>query len=109
LQGILMASTYPSPNQLTLPNGTPILVSNVAIQVTSPNLQRLGLYVFNPSSTITLWVGPAISIAVGAGVTIQPLQGVMFGPPNTPAWTNAMFAIASAAGSNVIVIDEYYT
>jgi hypothetical protein len=104
-----MASTYPSPNQLALPNGTPILVSNVAIQVTSANLQRLGLYVFNPSSTITLWISPSPLVAVGTGVTVQPLQGVMCGPPNTPAWTNVMYAIASAAGSNVIVIDEYYT
>jgi hypothetical protein len=36
------------------------------------------------------------------------LQGVMFGPPNTPPWTNGMNAVASSAGSNVIVILEYY-
>jgi hypothetical protein len=83
-------------------------VSNVSIQVTSSNLQRIGLYVFNPSASVTLWVAPASPVTVGGGVTIQPLQGVMFGPPNTPRWTNNMFAIASSAGSNVIVLFEYY-
>jgi hypothetical protein len=104
-----MSSTYPSPNELLLPGGTPILVSSTAIQVTGFNLQRVGLYVFNPSASVTLWVAPVASLTVGAGVTIQPLQGVMFGPPNTPSWTNVMYAIASSAGSNVIVLFEYYT
>lgn len=104
-----MASTYPSPNQLALPNGSPILVSNTPIIVTTANLQRAGLYVFNPSATVTLWVSPSPLVAVGTGVTVQPLQGVACGPPNTPAWTNAMYAIASAAGSNVIVLFEFYT
>jgi hypothetical protein len=97
-----VSSTYPSPNQLTTP-----LVSNSSVQVTGANLQRVGVYVFNPS--ITLWVSPTGTAAVVNGaVAIQPLQGVMFGPPNTPAWNNGMNAIASAAGSNVIVILEYY-
>jgi hypothetical protein len=102
-----MASTYPSPNALSAPT-----VSNVSIQVAAVNNQRAGIYVFNPSASITLWVSPiGINAAVnGAGsVAIQPLQGVMFGPPNTPAWTNGMNAIASSAGSNVIVLLEYYT
>lgn len=103
-----MSSTYPSPNQLTTPVGGPLLVSNVSIQVTGFNLQRVGLYVFNPSASVTLWIAPASPVVVGGGVTIQPLQGVMFGPPNTPSWTNSMFAIASSAGSNVIVLFEYY-
>jgi hypothetical protein len=104
-----MSSTYPSPNELLTPAGTPLLVSNTAVLVTGPNLQRVGLYVFNPSSTVTMWVSPVPSVAVGTGVTVQPLQGVMCGPPNTPAWTNGMYAIASAAGNNVIVLLEYYT
>lgn len=101
-----MASTYPSPNALAPPT-----VSNVSIAVTNPNISRAGLYVFNPSATITLWVSPTGTAAAvnGAGsIAIQPLQGVMFGPPNTPPWTNGMNAIASSAGSNVIVIHEYY-
>jgi hypothetical protein len=101
-----MTSTYPSPSALAAPT-----VSNTSVQVTGPNPQRAGIYVFNPSSTITLWVSPSgISASVnGAGsVAIQPLQGVMFGPPNTPAWTNGMNAVASSAGSNVIVLLEYY-
>lgn len=100
-----MSSTYPSPNALTT-----VTVSNASVQVTGPNLQRLGLFVFNPSATITLWVAPSPTPAVVNGaIAIQPLQGVMFGPPNTPSWTNGMNAIASAAGPNVIVIHEYYS
>lgn len=99
------STTYPSPN--ALPEAT---VSNASVVVAAPNLQRAGLYVFNPSATITLWVSPGSTPAVvnGAGsVAIQPLQGVMFGPPNTPPWTAGMNAIASSAGANVIVIHEY--
>src|ERR1700722_11384643 len=99
------STTYPSPN--ALPEAT---VSNVSVVVAAPNLQRAGLYVFNPSATVTLWVSPGSKSAavIGAGsVGIQPLQGVMFGPPNTPPWTAGMNAIASSAGSNVIVIHEY--
>jgi hypothetical protein len=100
------STTFPSPNALS-----EVTVSSTSIVVATANLQRAGLYVFNPSATITLWVSPTGTAAVvnGAGsVAIQPLQGVMFGPPNTPPWTNGMNAIASSAGSNVIVILEYY-
>ena len=99
-------TTQPSPNALTTPT-----VSSTGIAVAQVNPQRAGLYVFNPSASITLWVSPTGTAAVvnGAGsVAIQPLQGVMFGPPNTPVWSNGMNAIASSAGSNVIVILEYY-
>ncbi len=101
-----MGTTYPSPNALVTAN-----VSSSSVAVAQANLQRLGLYVFNPSASVTLWVSPTGTAAAvnGAGsVAIQPLQGVMFGPPNTPPWTNGMNAIASSAGSNVIVILEYY-
>ena len=100
-----MSTTYPSPNGLSTPT-----VSNASIAVAAQNLQRLGLFVFNPSASVTLWVSPTgVAAAVnGAGsVAIQPLQGVMFGPPNTPSWTNGMNAVASSAGSNVIVLLEY--
>jgi hypothetical protein len=100
------SSTYPSPNALSPPT-----VSNASVQATGFNLQRAGLYVFNPSATVTLWVSPTGTPAAVAGagsVAIEPLQGVMFGPPNTPSWTNGMNAIASSAGSNVIVLLEYY-
>lgn len=101
-----MASTFASPTALT-----PATVSNSSIAVAGVNLTRAGLYVFNASATVTLWVAPTGTAAVvnGAGsVAVQPLQGVMFGPPNTPPWTNGMNAIASSAGANVIVILEYY-
>lgn len=100
------SSTYPSPNALSAPT-----VSNTSVAVATNNPQRAGLYVFNPSATITLWVSPtgiAASVNGAGSVAIQPLQGVMFGPPNTPPWTNGMNAIASSPGSNVIVILEYY-
>ena len=104
-------STLPSPNALATP-----FVSNTSVAVATINPQRAGLYVFNPSSTITLWVTPQSpsapttpAVVNGAGsITIQPLQGVMFGPPNTPAWTSGMNCIASSAGSNIVVILEYY-
>jgi len=101
-----MPSTYPSPSALTTPT-----VSNTSVAVTGTNLQRAGLYVFNPSATVTLSVAPTGTAAVAGGagsVAVQPQQGVMFGPPNTPPWTNGMSAIASAPGANVIVILEYY-
>jgi hypothetical protein len=100
-----VSTTLPSPQALPA-----VIVSNSSIAVAVANPQRLGLYVFNPSSTVTLWVSPIGTAAVVAGsgsVAIQPLQGVMFGPPNTPQWTNGMNAIASAAGSNAISILEY--
>jgi hypothetical protein len=100
-----MSTTLPSPNALMTST-----VGSSSVVVAAQNAQRLGLYVFNPSATVTLWVSPTGTAAVvnGAGsVAVQPLQGVMFGPPNTPAWTNGMNCIASAGGSNVVVILEY--
>lgn len=101
-----MSSTYPSPNSLYSTT-----VSNTSVAVASANPQRLGLFVFNPSATVTLWVSPTGTTAVvnGSGcVAVQPNQGVMFGPPNTPPFTNGMNAIASAAGTNPIAVWEYY-
>jgi hypothetical protein len=105
-----MPSTYPSPAALATPN-----VTNASVAVAVQNLQRLGLFVFNPSATVTLWVAPAPTAAVanGAGsVAIQPLQGQMFGqpggPPGCPAFTSGMNAIASAAGTNAITVWEFY-
>lgn len=98
-----MASTYPSPSQLATPT-----VGASSVQVAGANLSRIGLFVFNPSSTVTLWVSPTGTNATTTGsVAIEPLQGVMFGPPNTPNWTAGMNAIASSGGSNAIVIFEY--
>jgi hypothetical protein len=98
-------STFLSPVPLVTGN-----VSSASVVVAQANPQRLGLFVFNPSATITLWVAPTgIAATVnGAGsVAVQPLQGVMFGPPNTPRWTAGMNCIASSAGSNIVVILEY--
>lgn len=103
-----MPSTYPSPAALP----TPTVTGAQAVQVATFNLQRLGLYVFNPNQAVTLWVAPLGTTPApnGAGsVAIQPLQAVMFGPPNTPNWTAGMNAIAGAAGTYAISILEYYT
>lgn len=98
-------STFLSPQPLVTS-----LVGGSSVVVAQANPQRAGLYVFNPSASVTLWVAPTGTNAVvsGAGsVAVQPLQGIMFGPPNTPRWTNGMNAIASGGSSNVIVIHEY--
>jgi hypothetical protein len=99
-----MASTYPSPNELVTPN-----VSNTSVQVAPVNLTRSGLYVFNPSASVTLTITPLGTAAVsgGPGIAIQPQQGQFLGPPNMPAWTNGMNAIASSAGTNVICLLEF--
>jgi hypothetical protein len=100
-----MASTNPSPNALATP-----LVSSTSVEVATANPTRLGLYVFNPSATITLWVTALGTTAVvnGSGcLAVQPQQGLFFGPPNMPQWTNGLNAIASSAGSNVICVFEF--
>jgi hypothetical protein len=102
-----VASTYPSPTALVTPN-----VSNASVQVAGANTTRGGLYVFNPSATITLWVtalGTAAAVNGVGCVAVQPLQGLFFGPPNMPPWTNGMQAIASSAGTNVICCLEFYS
>jgi hypothetical protein len=99
------ASNHVSPIALSTPK-----VGASSVVVAPPNPNRAGLFVFNPSSTITLWVSPTGTPAAvnGAGsIAIQPLQRLMFGPPNTPAWTNGLNAIASSGASNSISILEY--
>ena len=102
-----MASTFPSPAALTTP-----IVSSSSVQVAAQNLSRLGLYVYNPNSTITIWIAPLGTPAIvgGAGsMAIQPLQGLMLGPPGgIPPWTQGLNAIASSAGSNALTLYEFY-
>lgn len=102
-----MPTTYPSPSALQ----TPTVGSGASVQVAAPNLQRAGLYVFNPSSTNTLWVSPtgtAASVGGTGSIAIQPLQGQMFGWPTMATWTNGMNAIFSG-GSSPICLLEFYT
>ena len=101
------SSTYPSPNALV----TATIDSGGQTTIATANLQRAGLYVFNPSATVTLWVSPTGThpTANGPGsIAVQPLQGVMFGPPNTPPWTSGMNVIASASSGNPICVLEFY-
>jgi hypothetical protein len=80
------------------------------VAVARPNTRRAGLYVFNPSATVTIWIAPTGTPAAVNGVgsiAIQPLQTEMFGPPNTPSWTTGMNAIASSGAGNAISILEY--
>lgn len=99
-----MGGIYASPAALITP-----VVGGVSVNVAQQNLSRLGLYVFNPSATITLWVAPTGTTAVvnGAGsIAVQPLQGVVLGAPNMPPWTTGLNAISSG-GSNPITILEF--
>lgn len=101
-----MPTTFPSPSALPTP-----LVGTASVQIAAQNTQRTGLYVFNPSGTVTLWVSPNGTLAVvnGAGsVAIQPLQGIFFGPPATPPFTQSMNCITTAPNANATVW-EYYT
>jgi len=75
---------HPSPNALLSP-----WVGVKSAPIANLNDRRLGLFVSN-SSAVTIWVSPMGTAAAvnGAGsVPIQPLQGVMFGPPAMPPWT----------------------
>jgi hypothetical protein len=97
------APSHVSPTGLNVPT-----VGASSVQVAGPNQRRAGLYVFNPSNAVPLWVAPAGTLAAvsGAGsIVIQPGQGVMFGPPNTPSWSNGMNAIASGNGSPISVLE----
>lgn len=101
-----MPSTYPSPAAVP----TPLVGNAASVQVAPPNLQRAGLYVFNPSSTNTLWVSPFGTTAAVAGVgsiAIQPLQGQMFGSPTMPPWTAGMNAIFSGGSSQICLLEFY--
>jgi hypothetical protein len=100
-------STFPSPAALTTPN-----VSASSVQVAAVNLSRLGLFVYNTSSTVTIWISPLGTPAVvnGSGsMAVQPLQGVMLGLPGPmPSWTQGLNAIASSAGTNALTVYEFY-
>jgi hypothetical protein len=99
-----LPAAHPSPIALLSP-----WVGTKSAPVANPNPHRLGLYVSN-SSPVTLWVSPSGTPAAvnGAGsVPIQPLQGLMFGPPAMPAWTAGMNAIAPQEGPNAITIFEF--
>lgn len=101
-----MPTTYPSPNAIVTPN----VGSSASVNVASVNFQRVGLLVFNPSSSVVLWVSPLGTPAAvnGAGsIAVQPLQSVMLGPPIAPSWTNGLNAIASSGGTNIIVVLEF--
>jgi hypothetical protein len=100
-----MGSTFPSPAALVTP-----LVDGSSVTVANQNLTRLGLYVFNPSNSVTLWVSPTGTPAVvnGAGSqAVQPLQGIMLGPPNVPPWNTGLNAI-SGGGPIPITVLEFY-
>jgi hypothetical protein len=104
LSGALAQQAHPnSPIALSTPK-----VGVASVVVAPPNAHRAGLYVFNPSNTVPLWVAPAGTQAAvsGAGsIVIQPGQGMMFGPPSMPPWTNGMSAIASGDGGPISVLE----
>jgi hypothetical protein len=99
-----LPAPHPSPIALLSP-----WVGTKSAPVANPNPHRAGLYVSN-ASAVTLWVSPTGTPAAvnGAGsIPIQPLQGVMFGPPAMPAWTAGMNAIAPQDGPHSITVLEF--
>jgi hypothetical protein len=97
-------STLPTPVAIATPT-----VGTTPVQVAGPNSTRLGLYVFNPSATVTLWITavPAAPSVGGNGcIAIQPSQGLFLGPPNMPPWTAGINGIAGSLG-NVIAVLEF--
>lgn len=105
-----MPTTYPSPNAIVTPN----VSSSASVNVAPANLQRIGFLVFNPSSTVVLWVAPGqigsgTTAAVGGSgsIAVQPLQQVVLGLPLTPAWTNGLNAIAASGPTNTITVLEF--
>ena len=96
---------HASPIALSAPK-----VGAASVVVAPPNPHRAGLYVFNPSNTVSLWVAPEGTPAVvgGAGsIVIEPGQGLMFGPPGMPRWASGMNAVAPSGAGNPISILEY--
>lgn len=82
-------------------------VAQTSVQIVGQNLSRRGLYIFNPTSTHTLWIAPGSTVAAanGAGcVAVQPLQGISF---VDPPFINSVNAVYDAATSAVTVW-EYY-
>jgi hypothetical protein len=105
ISGFAAALAQQAPVALSAPK-----VGAASVVVAPPSPARRGLYVSNPNASVTLWVSPTGTSAVvnGAGsIAIQPLQGVMFGPPNTPSWSNGMNAVATSGSNNAISILEY--
>lgn len=83
------------------------------------NATRLGLYIFNPSATVPIWICPSQgpqgtgggnvpAVVNGAGsMLLQPLQGVLWCPPQGPSYTNGVNAICGTP-STPITIWEFY-
>lgn len=92
-----------NPKVLTTPS-----VAQTSIQIAGSNPTRLGLLVFNPSATVTLWVAPDSTVAAANGsgsMAIQPLQYILFsGDLN---WTNSMNAVFESSTGAVTVLELY--
>jgi hypothetical protein len=96
-------STLPNPTAIATPS-----VGTTPVQAISQNLTRIGLYIFNPSAAVTLWVTalPAVPAIGGNGcIAIQPSQGLFLGPPNMPPWTAGINAITSSPGQVIAILE----
>jgi hypothetical protein len=107
-----MAGTFPSPQAAVAVN---VPAAN-SVTVVPANPSRAGLYVFNPG-TVALWICPTLSnnglplaaLVGGAGsIALQPQQGLMFGYPGMPVFTQGMNAIAASGATNPLTIWEFY-
>jgi hypothetical protein len=107
-----MAGTFPSP-QAALAINVP---NTGSVTVISSNPSRAGFYIFNPGAVV-IWVCPTLSnnglplaaAVAGAGsIPIQPQQGIMFGAPGMPPFTQGMNAIAASGATNPLTLWEFY-
>jgi hypothetical protein len=107
-----MAGTFPSPQAAVAVN---VPAAN-SVTVVPANPSRAGLYVFNPG-TVAIWVCPSLSnnglplaaaVAGSGSIPIQPQQGIMFGAPGMPPFTQGMNAIAASGTTNPITLWEHY-
>lgn len=92
-----------SPKALSTPS-----VAQTSVTIASKNESRIGLYIFNPSATATLWIAPGATAAAanGAGsAAIQPLQGQWFIDQNLG--TNSFNAVFDT-GTGVVTVWEIY-
>ena len=113
-----MPSSTPSPCAI------PATVGTLSSTVLQPNISRLGVYLFNPSATVIIWVAPLTqpqtpgspggpanpAVVNGTGsIPIQPQQGLMLGAgaSGMPPFTNGLNAICGTP-STPLTIWEFY-
>lgn len=75
--------------------------ADAAVQIVAARETRRFVTVKNTHATVSVWLGPAVTVAVGSGFPLKAGEGVTF------AITTALHAIAEAGGSTVALVEEY--